>query len=161
METDKTETREELATRLIGEVVAEAAAADEAMAKAPPPKSNVMRFLLDVPEGHVLPLGEAVKEAFVVTVVAGARWHPEWDAPRIGVNVFRILTQGDALCWSGESAKALPLPLTVKMMANHHGDLIDGELAMQLGRLGLTVPDKPEPLSAFRAVRATDTYRVQ
>lgn len=129
--------------------------------KPEPPKPNVMRFLLEVPVGHPLPLGEVVTEEFTITVVAGARWHPEWDAPRIGVNVFRILSHyGDALCWSGESALALPLPEPVEYLANRHGDLIDTALAEQLALIGLTVPTKPEPYTAFHATRATERYTI-
>lgn len=129
--------------------------------KAPPPKPNTMTFRLDVPVGHVLPLGEVVKEPFAVTVVAGARWHPEWDAPRIGVTAFRNLTQGDALCWSGESAKALPLPADVATMAMLHGQPIDLDKTIWLAALGLTPPDKPEPLAAFHARKAIDPYSIQ
>lgn len=128
--------------------------------RAEPAKPNVLTFKLTVPAGHVLPLGETVEEAFDVTVVAGARWFPEWTEPRIGVTAFYMLPQGDAICFAGEEAKALPLPEAVASMAEHHGEEITEGHALALSLLGLAPPTKPEPYSAFHAVRASKPYTI-
>lgn len=121
------------------------------------PKAKPVAFRskeIRVPVGHRFPLGNLATQPFAVTVEYGARWHPEWDAPRICVVAFRFMPHGDAIGFTGERALAFPLPKGVVTLALAHGQTIDASqhfLLAMLEELGLTVPEKPEPLAAFIA----------
>ena len=139
--------------------MSEAVAAVAAEA-APPPKAPkyVKRGIVHVPAGHVMPKGEVIQRGFDVTVVAGARWHPEWTEPRIVVQAYQFLSMGDALCWSGASAKAFPLNASLAALADEHGQpakLYDHVLA----EMGLDMPAEREPLAAFIPARASKTLQ--
>ena len=122
------------------------------IAKAPPP--NRLSVSVLVPAGHALPLGETVKDHFSLTVEAGVRWHPDWEAPRIAVTAARFLPMGDALCWSGPAALAWPLPEPIKALALLHGQPLTDEGLALVADMGLSVPGQREKIGAFILTRA-------
>lgn len=120
-----------------------------------PNAPNIKTFVVAVPAGHVLPDGKVVAKPFSVTVQAGARWHPDWDAPRYSVMAYRFLPGGDAIGFTGESAKAFPLPAWVAGMAHMHGIA----LVRPYGKPGLRLPldvGAPELYAPFKRERIAD-----
>lgn len=115
-----------------------------------PEKPYVQRFKITVPAGHVMPLGESIKQPFELTVVAGVRWHPEWPEPQVTVNAYRFLSHGDALCWAGSKVLAFKslLPEDILALVPYHGQPAT-EGMPQLDRLGLTPPAERQPLATF------------
>lgn len=118
-------------------------------------KPNVVREHIMVPVGHVVGDKE-VTQAYPVLIIAGVRWHAEWPEPRISVQAFRFFPMGDALVMNGRDVRDaynVLLPEAATALAHLHGNTLS-ELEMlggddPLKALGLTAPDKPEPLSAF------------
>lgn len=117
--------------------------------KVEPVKANRVALPLRVPVGHVLPLGDTVTEAFTVTVEAGARWHPDWDGPRIAVTATMFMAGGDAFVWSGDRAMAFPLPEPIMGLAALHGQPLTDENNAIIEGMGLAAPKAPEGLGAF------------
>lgn len=119
------------------------------------PKQTLIRLPIRVPVGHVLPEGTAVTKAFDITVEAGLRWHPDWTEPRITVNAWRFLYQGDVLGAAGDDVEALYgplLPPEVRALSLFHGRPAAGagstaELAIK--RLGLAVPSERQTRADF------------
>ena len=121
--------------------------------KGPPP--FVTSFSAMVPQGYVMPKGEAINDPFTIVGEAGVRWHPEWEEPRITVNVWRVLTLGDAIGWSGEAALAFAslMPADVVALAPYHGQAVTPASQKLLTKLGLEVPKVQQPLSSFNTFR--------
>ena len=122
-----------------------------------PNAPNVKTFKVHVPAGHALPGGVTVKDAFDVTVVAGARWHPDWDAPRYSVMAYRMLPEGDAVGFSGERAMVFPLPEWARQIAGAHGETaLPGAEIMEVREsdgefvgMGVFTPFRRERLADF------------
>lgn len=130
------------------------------VAPKPAKTTNLMRFKITVPVGHVLPEGETVKTAFPMTIEVGVRWHPEWAGPQITVTGFRFFPQGDCLCWSGQSltdAFGLLLPADVAMLVPYHGQPYPAEgkdedalmARVAIKSMGITPPTAKEKLADF------------
>lgn len=121
------------------------------------PKRNLVSFKAErvrVPVGHRFPLGNVATQPFEVTIEYGARWHPDWEAPRICVMAFRFLPHGDAMGFSGGRATAFPLPKGVATLAQWHGITIGKDTPFVLAlldELGLALPQKRETIAAFMA----------
>lgn len=118
---------------------------------------TMLRLPLTVPAGHVMPGGEPIRDPFDLTVEAGIRWHPEWEGPRVTVNAYRFMHQGDAMGWSGAKlaecfGSLMPTDLTA--ICYEHGALVDRlplpSLA-SLASLGVVSPPHQQPLSTFIA----------
>lgn len=111
-----------------------------------PPKAlrTVSTATVTVPIGYQLPEGKPVERAFELTVQFGARWHQDWDAPRVSVIAFRMLKGGDAIGFSGTNALIFPVPDEVKALAFRHGHNIEDTDRAVLSTMGLDVPDKPD-----------------
>lgn len=127
----------------------------------PKPKAKpfVQRFKVTVPAGHVMPLGEVIKQPFSITIEAGVRWHPEWEGPQVTVNAYRFFHHGDALCWAGPKVLAFKplLPEAVVALATYHGEalVIEGtgerneRVRILLERMGVEPPAEKQKLSDF------------
>lgn len=119
------------------------------------PKPATRRWDLTVPAGHVMPLGEPITQPFKITVEAGVRWHPEWEEPRITVNVWRFFPMGDAVGWAGPKALAFQTlfpEAEVINLAHYHGKtLAEGGHVVEesLRRLGVEAPKVQQLLSDF------------
>lgn len=124
------------------------------VAKAEMPKPYVKSFVLAVPSGHVVPEG-TIEQPFNLIGEAGVRWHPEWEEPRITVNLWRMLPQGDALGWAG--AKALDfktlLDPDVVALVPYHGQAVTPTSQALLDRMGLATPKVQQLLSTFNTFR--------
>jgi hypothetical protein len=137
--------------------------APEAVAK---PKTTLRVWETVVPAGFVLPEGKTVKDAFPITIEAGIRWHPEWEEPRVTVNVIRYLPMGDSLMWSGDKALTYQslLDADVVALATYHGEAVEvdgtearnNRVATLLSRLNVEAPVWPQPLSAFYTRKYAD-----
>jgi hypothetical protein len=122
------------------------------------PKPHIRVWETRVPAGFRLPEGEEVKDGFPITIEAGIRWHPEWDEPRVTVNVFRYYPLGDCLVWAGEEALAFApfLSPETAWLATWHGKALDSGdsedqamLRVMLNALGVAPPAAKQPLPAF------------
>jgi hypothetical protein len=132
-------------------------ATEAAVPKGPPP--YIKSFVAKVPEGHKLALGDVVGDPFHIIVEAGVRWHPEWEEPRVTVNVWRILPKGDALGWSGKEALAsfrTLLPADVVALAEFHGVKLShlGDYGREaMDNAGVTPPKVQQTYSSFNTFR--------
>jgi hypothetical protein len=129
-------------------------ATEVAVPKGPPP--YIKQFTAKVPNGHKLPLGDAVHVPFHIIVEAGVRWHPEWEQPRITVNVWRVLSLGDALGWSGKEALAsfrTLLDADTVALAEYHGQTVTEASGKLLAKMGLTAPKVQQTYSSFNTFR--------
>ena len=119
------------------------------------PRKTLDRRDITVPEGFILPEGEAVKQPFTLTVESGLRWHPDWPTPQVTVNACLALPLGDALVFSGTSLTALCgalLPQEVIDLATYHGwpiGVVGPKGKAALDALRLSEPKAKEPLAAF------------
>lgn len=102
-----------------------------------------------VPAGHVMLNGQAIREPFIVVVSAGARWRPEWDQPRITVVAHRILSNGDAIGYHGQTVRNFPVPTELDALIDRHDQPVTLADTEELAKLGLTVPMEPEAHVAF------------
>jgi hypothetical protein len=122
--------------------------------KGPPP--FIWTGIVPVPVGYVMPLGQPITVPFQLVIEAGVRWHPEWEEPRITVNLWRILPLGDAIGWAGDKAleafKTL-LSADVVALAAFHGQTVTPASQRLLDKLGLTAPKVQQPLSTFNTFR--------
>jgi len=121
--------------------------------KGPPPYIVVAKT--KVPAGFHLPLGETVKDQFWLTLEAGVRWHPEWEAPRITVNGWHVFQMGDAIGWSGTKVLMFQrlLDPDVVALTQFHGQTVTPESQKLLDRMGLVIPKVQQPLSTFNSFR--------
>lgn len=121
--------------------------------KGPPP--YIVQDRIKVPVGYVLPLGEAIKEQFWLVMEAGVRWHPEWEEPRITVNLWRMFPLGDALGWTGSKVLEFKrlLPADVVALTEFHGQTVTPESQKLLDRMGLEVPKVQQTLATFNSFR--------
>lgn len=119
-------------------------------------RPTVKRIEVQVPVGFKLRMGGEVTQAFNLSVIAGVRWHPDWDEPRVTVNAYRFLPMGDALCWAGSDVADFSdlLPEELGDLFWLHGKPIKlmGDYGREaLEKLGLDFPAERQPLATFIA----------
>lgn len=137
-------------------VATEAAPVEVAKPETPAAPVHTRRWQIKVPVGYVFPESEIpITQPFDITVEAGIRWHPEWQRPRVTVNVWRFFPAGDAVGWAGGAAVRSfgpLLPAEVKELAEFHGQFLSdlGDYGREaLEKLKVEAPKVQQLLSTF------------